>query len=123
MFHVEFNLEPLLNTLDSMLEQLKEFPQKIGDELTEWQKEDMHRKHPNTVVAENYAETDIWPTSRLAQQRDRRKVAKVLAIKRRGGQVMVRGKSQRPILREELYEKMVKRMDALLEDELKWETD
>jgi hypothetical protein len=77
----------------------------IPAELTAWEVEDMHRKYPNTETPDDHsAETEIWPTSRLALARSHRRV-------------IVR---HRPILREELRERLRARMVALMEEKLRW---
>jgi hypothetical protein len=97
MLSVDLDVSPLINRLNTMEQQLKKFPNQMGDELTEWQTEDMHRKYPNTTVTETYVETTIWPTSRVRLARPK-------------------GRKRRPaaILRPELYDKLVVRMSGLL---------
>lgn len=123
MLTVALDVSHLIETLSNMEEQLKHFPQDIGAELTDWQTEDMHRHYPNTAVDETSASTEIWPTSRLVE-RDDKKVKAVLKAQRvaaRKPTVSLRGTvASRPILRPELYDKLVKRMDELMSEKLAW---
>jgi hypothetical protein len=69
----------------------------------------MHRKYPNTETPDEHsAETDIWPTSRLA-----------LAKRESGAhqRVIV---SHRPILRDELRTRLHDRMVALMQEKIRW---
>jgi hypothetical protein len=123
MFTVDLDVTPLIQTVSEMLGDLKAFPNAIGDELTQWQKDDMHRKFPNTAVVEDAATTSIWSTSRTrATQGDKKKVARIIGRQKKGAQVVRRVKGPtRPILRLELYNLLVTRMDVLLKTGLNWE--
>ena len=120
MLTASLDMGQIAQTLDSMAAQLAGFPQEMADELTNWQTEDMRRKYPNTVLRGSEATTVIWPRSRLSQKKTRTGVAR-LAI-RRAVRAMprMRIKSRRPILREELFEKLDERMVRLMGGRLQW---
>ena len=122
MLIVTLDVSPLIATLDEMEQQLKSFPNHMGEELTAWQTEDMRRRYPNTEVTSEYVQTSIWPTSRTAE-RDPQKIKKAIRIHKSISKptfVKVKGQTQRPILRPSLYEKLVKRMDELMPKYLGW---
>jgi hypothetical protein len=131
MLDVSVEANGLIEKFGSMIKKLGEFPKHMGDELTDWQVQDMHRHYPNTETPdENTVETDIWPTSRTTDLRNKKKVKKIMiARKRQIGRkiisgktgILVRSKIQRPILRLVLYEKLVKRMDDLMTEQLTWQ--
>jgi hypothetical protein len=121
MLVVSLDVSHLVETLSNMEEKLKNFPQDMGVELTEWQTEDMHRKYPNTTVDESSASTEVWPTSRLVERDDKKAKAAVRAIKAsRKPTVSLKGHNNRPILRPELFDKLVARMNELMGERLKW---
>jgi hypothetical protein len=120
MFVVSLDTSKFDATLESMLKQLNAFPHKMADELTAWQVEDMHRKFPNTDLKENTATTKIWPRSRMPET-DKTKIRAAMRrpVIRKGSAKPSSG--NRAILRPELYEKLVKRMDELMSKELSWQ--
>lgn len=106
----------------------------MPEELTAWQREDMHRKWPNTDVI-NYVrvETEIWPRSRGASQnltRPRSELAprSRLSTQRGGRPNPIRKwqgraastRSSRPILRPELFDKLSARMRELMKSLISW---
>ena len=115
-------------TLERMTEQLGEFPDAMAEELTDWQRDDMHRKYPNTTLEDTDASTLIWPRSRLAEDTHRqvapRRAKWPPRIKQRARApvAIARGGSTRPLLRPELFEKLADRMAALMADKLNWVT-
>jgi hypothetical protein len=83
----------------------------------------MHRRYPNTVLKEDTVETDIWPHSRVPET-DRKKIREAMKARNKVGRaasVSAKGTSTRPILRPLLYDKLVKRMVALMEKCLSWQ--
>jgi hypothetical protein len=108
-----------------MEKQIKELPGHMGDTVTEWQVKDMHRRYPNTEVADDTVETDVWPTSRLAEQNTPRARRIVRAHKTQSRPTVARVKAgtKRPILRQELYEKLKERVEADANKFISWETD
>ena len=70
MFEVSVEgLEALSKKFDELDEQIKALQTEVPDELTAWQREDMHRRYPNTEANTTggliEASTEIWPRSRL----------------------------------------------------------
>ncbi len=112
MISVEFDTSAIERRLQDMAARIAEFGKSdIPTELTAWQVEDMHRKYPNTETPDEHtAETDIWPTSRLA-------LARRAAEPERRRRVIV---SQRPILRDELRARLCERMRLLMQEKLQW---
>jgi len=112
MITVDLDTSGIDRCLQRMVDKIAEFGKTdIPTELTAWQVEDMHRKYPNTETPDEHtAETDIWPTSRLA-------LAKRAAEPERRRRVIV---SQRPILREVLRTRLHERMVALMQEKLRW---
>ena len=127
-------LEPLEKNFEKYHEQLLDLHKKVPEELVEWQRVDMRRKYPNTKVDETpesvQAVTMVWPRSRLEQEPGYVKPKQLgfTTMRKpytRGGpkQYRVAGMrfaSTRPILREELYRKLVDRMTKLATEGLKW---
>jgi hypothetical protein len=125
VFSITLDAANVIETLESMEKQLEEFPTYMAQTLTEWQTEDMHRRYPNIKVTDQYVETDIWPTSRTAMQDTRRarQISRAHATQSKPTFVRVKGPSNRPILRPELYDKLVKRMEECMGKYIEWETD
>jgi hypothetical protein len=123
MLVITLDVSGLVDRLEAMIKKLEEFPKHMAQELTDWQTEDMRRRFPNTETPdENTVETDIWPTSRIVE-RDQKKINAILRARKTASRPRVgavRAGTHRPILRPELYEKLVKRMDELMEKELTW---
>lgn len=126
MLYFTVDATAALADLDGMVTQINALPAKMQDEMTAWQKDDMRRKYPNTETPDpKSVQTTIWPRSRLAEN-DRKRVrgkkaarmaipVQHLPVQKAGG----RQRSTRPILRQELYDKLVARMQILL-DSLRW---
>ena len=123
MIKVDIDTSGFAASLDDMVQQINAFPEKMAQEMTDWQTEDMHRKYPNTVLKDKTVETDIWPRSRtsdtprrlgvrLLRRRNREKRA-------RGTGTKVQQPSTRPILRESLWDQLCTRMTMLL-DTIRW---
>jgi hypothetical protein len=129
MFDVRIDgLEPLLAKLDAYSGELAELRKTVPQELVAWQREDMQRKYPNITVDEQdngvTASTTIWPTSRTALQRGRRRRYQAKGLQPHRYGIPQRGlhgpRSNRPILREALRKQLTERMNKLLEDTLQW---
>ncbi|WP_063685543.1 hypothetical protein [Bradyrhizobium stylosanthis] len=129
MFEIKVEgADELLKKFETFGKQLDELHKQMPEELVDWQRTDMRRKYPNIEVSgakdATTAETDIWPRSRAEQPgsgftRPKRPV--VAAPK----QYRLRGagrqpSSTRPILRTELFTKLVDRMAKLLGEAMKW---
>jgi hypothetical protein len=107
---------------DSMVEKLNNFGKHaMPDELTNWQSEDMKRHFPNTETPDDKtAATEIFPRSRIPSQHKRPSAAARLVPLARPKGGSKPPPSTRPILREELWNKLCERMDALLGNKLTW---
>jgi hypothetical protein len=128
MLEISLDVSSLVERQEAMVKKLEEFPKRhMTAELTAWQTEDMRRRFPNTKMPDEHTvETDIWPSSRTARvvERDQKKINAILRARKtanrpRLGAVRRIG-TNRPILRSELYEKLVTRMDELMVKELSW---
>ena len=113
MIEAQVDFSPMAKRLDAMLKQLEEFPQKMSNEFLTWQRDDMRRQVPEATPEDNGVSTIITPRGQNQGPRRRHRiVAKGIAISRI--------KSNRPILRPELFDRLVDRMDTLLDNELEW---
>jgi hypothetical protein len=92
----------------------------MANELTAWQVEDMHRKFPNTDLKDHNATTKIWPRS-TAPTTNKKKIMEAMRRPIVRKNPSAKGGSARPILRPELYDKLVKRMSELMEKCLSWQ--
>jgi hypothetical protein len=71
MVTLEIQAPGFVDTLNDMLRQLREFPEKkMAPEMTEWQVQDMHRTYPYTVVYHHQVSTVIWPRGQTAKQKE-----------------------------------------------------
>jgi hypothetical protein len=125
---------------DQLLKQIEALPQSMPQELADWQRDDMHRKYPNTTVQtsgdETAASTEVWPHSRLEAQEQARRRQQAAPTMRgparftpkqhrvvHAGPKQHRGpvpRSSRPILRDELKRKLHDRMVTLTSEAMKW---
>ncbi|MCP3471417.1 hypothetical protein NLM33_18745 [Bradyrhizobium sp. CCGUVB1N3] len=129
MFEIKVEgVSELLKNFDTFGKQLDELHKQAPEELVDWQRTDMRRKYPNITVSqdqdETTSETDIWPRSRNEQPGSgfRRPRRPALAAPK---QYRAKGAgrappSTRPILRTELFTKLVDRMTRLLTEAMKW---
>ena len=70
MVTLDIQAPGFVDTLNDMLRQLHEFPEKkMAPEMTEWQTQDMHRTYPYTRVYHHRVETVIWPRGQTSQQK------------------------------------------------------
>jgi hypothetical protein len=129
------NIDGITKALDGMQKQIDAIPDQMFTELDDWQTEDVKFKVPYTKrVDENTSETLIWPRGRRPHGRQfksakgRRSLRK-LSAKKLNKRTFRRNRSkaianfhggQRPLLRESLYDKLVGRMNALLE-KVEWQ--
>ena len=119
----------LYATIDGMIQKLDHFKRvDIGDELSAWQTEDMHRHRPFTMRSRRAgrATTKVRPhslyevkRSALAQRRVFRSIRKQLGKMVTYIPHFLRW-SRRPILRTELYDRLCTRMGDLLQEKIKW---
>jgi hypothetical protein len=123
MLVISLDVSGLIARLEKMTEKLEQFPDKMADELTAWQVEDMHRHYPNTEKEGNAVTTEIWPRGRPWLENNQKKINSIMRARRKAGRPVfgpVRKGTHRPILREELFVKLCERMDALMAKELTW---
>ena len=124
MFEIEISgVDELLKKFDTFSKQIDELHSAVPDELVAWQRDDMHRQYPNVTVEtqgnETSATTEIWPRSRQPskdQHHQRQQGPKQYRPAKRGPVV----RSNRPILRAELLQKLWDRMVALASEAMKW---
>jgi hypothetical protein len=129
---VSIDVDALTEKLAAELEALKAFVPEMAEELTDWQREDMHRQYPNTQEDQDSVSTDIWPRSRLSDEAKAREAAKrrtyfmrrQRSIRNVGPRQPTAGhyryRSQRQILRDVLFDQLEDRMDALMIEKLGW---
>jgi hypothetical protein len=117
MLIVTMDTARVLATVDNMIGQLAAAPRKMQDEMIAWQKDDMRRARPNVAMPDEHTvATVIWPRSRLPETKSRRRRRPALPSGKRS---LLR--STRPILRPELFDRLVERMRLLLAA-IKWTT-
>ena len=115
-------VEELQKKFETTTEKVKDLHKQVPRELVEWQTDDMRRQYPNIKIDETTesveASTEIWPRSRLEAEPGFKRLRPT--VKR--GPKLLRPKgagrpprSTRPLLRTELFTKLVDRMNALLE--------
>jgi hypothetical protein len=114
--------DALIDKLDQFAKQISDAEREMPEQLMEWQRDDMRRKFPtvqtNQGGNETVAQTSIWPRSRTPERRQLRAGPKQARPRVYAPRTMVR--STRPILRIELYRKLVERMTALIVKAMKW---
>jgi hypothetical protein len=135
MFEIKIDTEAVEQRLAEMAEGIEHLKRvDLGQELSDWQSEDLHRNRPFTMRsrAKGRAATVIRPHSLYEIERS-------IAYQRRGGRSFARlvsgkaGKktlarylafepktSMRPFLRPAMYERLVERMVEMAEEKLKW---
>ena len=120
-------LDELLKKFETFDKQVEDLHKEVPQQLVEWQTEDMRRKYPNIKVDEPEesveASTEIWPRSRLELEpgfkRPRPTVKKGPTMARIKG-VGRPPPSTRPLLRTELFTKLVDRMTRAVNEAMKW---
>jgi hypothetical protein len=124
VFEISIDTTGPLATIGGMLRKLDHFKRvDIGAELSAWQTEDMHRNRPFTIRnrSKGTAATKIRPHSRYEVQRSRMAQRRIARRSKRAGYVPEQRRwSTRPILREELYNRLIERMSRVFSDKLKW---
>lgn len=124
-------LDKLTTKFDAYKSQINELHKQVPAELVEWQRVDMRRKYPNTEVNEapdatTTATTRVWPRSRLEAQLGNKRVTQPIV---KTGPKQIRGlrlrgpagtARWRPILRMELFRKLIERMEKLGSEALRW---
>jgi hypothetical protein len=132
---VEVDNDAVLLRLQKMIWKIDHFKRiDIGSELSDWQTQDMHRHRPFTMRSRRAgrAATVVRPHSlyetkasvkyQSGLERKAASKAKRARSKRnlRALALWQRKTSTRPILREELGQKLVARMARLLADKIRW---
>ena len=122
MFEIKIEgVEALSAKLEKYPKQITELQSVVPQEMEAWQRDDMHRKYPNTESAtisnETTATTYVWPRSRTPSKRERRFQAPKKFQPSRRGPV---SRSNRPILRAELLTQLWQRMVRLTAEAMKW---
>jgi hypothetical protein len=120
------NVKGLTEALDSMTKQLADVPHEMYQEMDQWQTEDVHFRRAFTrLITDTTVETVIWPRGRRRP--------KLRGIRWKGGRKKrvlrapprrVRKPKpiavQRPLLRPFLFDKLVDRMNSILE-KISWQ--
>jgi hypothetical protein len=135
---ISVDVGPLSNSLGRMIAQIERFKSvDIGQGLSDFQTEDMHRERPFTMRsrAKGIAVTKIRPHSLIEMEHSIGRRAFWVQRKQKGapkpgsfrltsrkirGATLHRHWSTRPILRAELRAVLQARMTKLLEDKISW---
>jgi hypothetical protein len=118
VFKIDIDISALEAALDQQVVRVKEeLPLRIPEELLLWQMEDMNRKHPRVYEQEDSWFTLIYPRSRLS---GRGPVRKKLPGRRKVIRPLPRAPGTRPILREQLFDKLVGRVIEMLQYTVVW---
>lgn len=120
-------VEGLVKKFEKFDEQITELHKQVPQQLVEWQTEDMRRKYPNIKVDETSqsveATTEIWPRSRLELEPGFKRPRPTVKKGPTTARIKGAGRSPastRPLLRTELFSKLVDRMTKLLSEAMKW---
>jgi hypothetical protein len=125
---ITVDTEAVENTVSDMINQIAAMPDKLQDEVLGWQTDDMRRRYPNIERPDEHTiETDIWPRSRLSRPYKPRGTGRgrprghATTREKRGwyGGQRHPGRSTRPILRPELWDKLVERIEKFVAG-IKW---
>ena len=126
MYLIQVDAKAAQETVDSMIHQLTHFTRiDIGQVMSDWQTEDMHRQRPFTMRnrGAGRATTIVRPHSRFEVNRSRmaqRRIARRAKSKKWAGVVSpFRKWSTRPILRSEMMDDLVRRAQEALA-KIKW---
>jgi hypothetical protein len=122
MFEVKIDgIDALTAKISKMADQITALQHTMPQELESWQREDMKRKYPNmqvdTANSETVATTYIWPRSRQPSKNKPRFQGPRQHLPVKRGPVV---RSNRPILRAELLQKLHDRMLTLVKEAAKW---
>ena len=125
-FYVTVDASGPLAVVNDMIRKVNHFKRvDIGTTFSEWQTEDMHRGRPFTLRARSRGRvaTIIRPHSRFEVNRSRAAQRRLARRAKRAsftGSSTYRKWSTRPILRVELLEKLVTRMNEALHKHIVW---
>lgn len=92
----------------------------IGQELHDWQVQDMNRKYPETKIVKGEAQTSVWPRSRTNTNRRRALAAAAKVNKSKGVSNKGFKFKKRPILRPVLVQALHERMHDLGKRVMQW---
>jgi hypothetical protein len=127
-----FETDPVEKTIDAMSDCLKKFPDSMDTELYNWQAEDMKRRQPVTQRPDAQTTmTTIWPRGRVFQTGQHHRLPTGRPVGRPvGSRTVFRNRvkitsqqkalSARPILRQDLEDKLIDRMVNLMSTTLVW---
>jgi hypothetical protein len=116
MIDISVNCENAIARIQKMQATLRHFPDQMGDELFNWEAEDLHRKRPFVSRKGKRAFTFIQQHS-IAEMRRAQAASQAARKKHHRGP---RHWSTRPILRETMFAKFVIRMQRLLGEKIQW---
>jgi hypothetical protein len=129
VLNVEVKTEAVRHRLELMTERIKTFGrEEMPQGLTDWQVQDMHRSYPETEVKQEGAAdeisavTVIYPRSRTYEQTHPHRAHPVARRKPVLSSMprLLKSAMSHPILRAELFDKLLSRMVALLSEKIKW---
>src|SRR5580765_2002196 len=116
-FQVKVESEKLLQQFEDMQKRVTELDQKLPDVFLDWQREDMNRKFPKVDEKAGLSVTTyVYPRSRKKRVRTSSGAKKKPA--RRIGRV---SGTPRPILRPVLVEQLFERMKKMCEEAIEWQ--
>lgn len=115
MLIVEVDGAAVDEMIGNMLKHVADFEGPMTDEFLVWQADDMNRRHPEAKTSPDAVETTILARGRKSIGHRLRPPP----FGRQPARQPIR-RGPRPILRPELFEKLVERMGALMERVLTW---
>ena len=129
--HLQFQIDGLdavQRKIDDMAHKIGEIKRNdLGDELAEWQEQDMNRSKAYVKRVRRGVMTTVRPHSRFEMLASRRYQRRMLRRIKTGTRAAARAwmefqarTSMRPILRAQLKERLVERMTNLLREKLRW---
>jgi hypothetical protein len=121
------NVKGLTDALDNMTKQLADVPHEMYQEMDQWQTEDVHFRRAFTrLITDTTVETVIWPRGRrrpklkgIRWKGGKKKRVRVLRASRRHSKAKPIP-VERPLLRPFLFDKLVVRMNSILE-KISWQ--
>jgi len=128
MFDIKLEgIDALVGKFDQLTKQIEDAKAELPREVVAWQRDDMRRKYPQQLTGsalgggiETFVVTYIWPRSRTYDATKRRKRPKSKGPRQFAPSGVREGRSTRPILRAELYAKLMARLVALGRKAMTW---
>jgi hypothetical protein len=125
------NTDAIVHTLDDMIKQINNISSETYTELEDWQTDDVRFRRPYMKRVDEFTvETLIWPRGkrrpkgRRTRARGHRRLRRATPQKIRKRRMRLQSRfistSYRPLLRESLFDKLVNRMDMILE-KVEWQ--